>query len=654
MSTQVFVARLRAELRNRRTSRRLHVVPSSCGGFTPPATSSARSGSVVGGSRKLSHGAGPNPNRPSFAALWFGLALGLVLTAACAAREPVASPVAPAESTGGAASSAVTPSVGSPAGADGAAAEPAPVNLRLITFNDFHGNLEALDDQGRRLGGAEVMAAYIRSAQAGYDGRALIVHAGDIVGASPPVSGLLQDEPAIAFLNLLANAQCQLPVRDDPACNVVGTLGNHEFDEGVPEALRLIRGGNSVKGPFLADPYPGAKFPYVSANVVDRVSQQPLLPPYVVRTLGGISVGVIGAVLRGAPRLLNSARPGLDTLDFQDEVTAINRAASELVGRGVRVIVVTIHEGLEQPYYAGPTQRGALPGGDLQPILLGLHDEIDVVVAGHTHAFTNTFAQNANGHELLVVQSMSASRGVASVDIAVHPQTNQVLHATAAVYKTYGDVTPGNQPQPDVAELVHAAAARVATQTGRVVGTTLDDFPRVANEAGEIALGSVIADAQRAAGKAEIAITNPGGIRAGLTKGQVTWGQLFTAQPFGNQLVLVELSGVHILELLQRQWQGTEPRIFQISGFSYEWDAAAPLAQRVVKLRGPDGKPLHMTRKYRVVINDYLAAGGDGSGLSGIKQTDLGQTDVEALEKYFTAHPHGVAAPATPRISRVH
>lgn len=579
---------------------------------------------------------------------------------ACGPREPAASAILaePSASVVVAAPSELPPT-GPGAGSlaldqQGPAPSEAPVRLRLITFNDFHGNLQPLDDHGRRLGGAEILASYIRNAQVGYAERSLIIHAGDQVGASPPVSGLLQDEPAIAFLNLLANAHCQLPALDDPACNVVGTLGNHEFDEGVPEALRLIRGGNSAQGPFLQDPYPGARFPYVCANVVDRLSQRALLPPYVVRNLGGVTVGVIGAVLQGAPRMLNRSRPGLDTVDFQDEVTAINRAAMELSARGVRVIVVTIHQGLEQPYYAGPTRRGALPGGDLQPILHGLDDEIDVVVSGHTHAFTNTFASTANGHELIVVQSMAASRGLAVVDLGVHPETHQILHATATVHQTYGDITPGSQPQPDVAELVSAAAARVAVRTGRVVGQTLVELPRQANEAGEIALGSVIADAQRAAGKADVALTNPGGIRSGLPQGPVTWGQLSTMQPFGNQLVVLELRGLDIVSLLERQWQGAEARFLQISGFTYKWDAAAPVGQRVVQLRGLDGKPLAMKRKYRVVTSDYLAAGGDGSGLEGMAHTALGQTDLEAIEQYFAAHPQGVTAPTSPRIARIH
>lgn len=572
------------------------------------------------------------------ALLFAATATGLV---ACAAREGVPDR-----------SSARHPSLDAPHAPSGVSNAPAAASsIRIIAFNDFHGNLEPLSSAGRPMGGAEAFAAYVRQLQNGYEGRALLVHAGDQVGASPPASGLLQDEPSIALLNLLANEHCALPSKDDPRCNVVGTLGNHEFDEGVPELLRLLRGGNSSKGPFLQTPYTGARFPYVSANVMEHATNKPLLPTYVVRTVGGVQVGVIGAVLQGAKRLLNPASPGLAGLDFVDVPTAVNRAADDLVARGVHVIVLTIHEGLEQDYYPGPTQRGLSAEGALTSIASQLHDEIDVIVSGHTHAFTNAYLPKASGNELLVVQSLSAGRAVAAVDLEIHPHTNHVSSKVAQVYETFGDVAPGTIPQPDVAALVHAASNHVAPQTERIVGRVNVPLPREFNEAGESALGNIIADAQRDAAKADFALTNPGGIRTGIPVGPVTWGQLFAVQPFGNQLVVVILTGRQLAAVLERQWQdGHEPRFLQISGFSYEWDATAARGQRVVTVATPNGTPLAAERTYRVVVNSYMASGGDGFGLEAVANTPLAQTDLDAIVSYFQAHPRGLEAPVLGRV----
>lgn len=523
--------------------------------------------------------------------------------------------------------------------------------VRLIAFNDFHGNLMPLSHDGRPVGGAEVFAAYVRSARVGFAGKSLLVHAGDQVGASPAISALLQDEPAIELLNLLANDSCSLPAHDDPACDVVGTLGNHEFDEGVPELLRLLRGGNSSRGPFIQNPYRGARFPYVSANVVARETSSPILPSYVIRDVGGIPVGVIGAVLGGARQLLNPASPGLASIDFIDEVQTVNRVASELVARGVRVIVLTIHQGLEQTPYRGETQRGVLAGGELSPILRALHEEIDVVVSGHTHSFTNAYVATDAGKELLVVQSLSAGRAISTIDLSVHPTTYEVLDKTAEVTMTYADVAPGNQPQADVAALVAAANSLVAARTSRVVGRANVALPREFNADGESALGNLVADAQRIAAKADMALTNPGGIRTGLPAGPITWGDLFSVQPFGNQLVVITLTGQQLGQLLERQWRvGAEPRFLQVSGFSYDWAPSAPIGRHVTALRRSNGAALAADGHYRVVVNSYMARGGDDSGLEGQASTVLEVSDLEALVRYFEAHPAGIEAPALGRI----
>lgn len=528
------------------------------------------------------------------------------------------------------------------------------VALRIVAFNDFHGNLLPVEEGPRPLGGAVGLAAYIRHAQTGFEGRSLLIHAGDAVGASPPESGLLQDEPTIAFLNLLANGACDWPRHDDPSCDMVGTLGNHEFDEGVPEMLRLLFGGRPP-GAFLGDEQRGVRFPYVSANVVYRASGKPLLPRYVIRRVGGVNVGVVGAVLRDTPGILSPVAPGMASIGFESEASAVNQAVSELVSMGVRVVILTVHQGLDQTSYEGPTRRDIPVSGALLPIVAALHDEIDVIVSGHTHAFTNAYVSNDTGAEFLVTQALSGARALATIDLLVVRETGEVVRKAAAVRKTYLDVPPGNRPQPDVQRLVQATVSKVRPQTERQVGVALDDVLRH-TQGEDSPLGNLVADAQRSAGNGDFALTNPGGIRAELPKGPVTWGQLFAIQPFGNRLIRVSMTGEQLRELLERQRQRTgETRFFQISGFTYEWHEAQPVGARVRALSKIDGSPIRSDTTYRVVLNDYLVGGGDEvSGLSQLPQVPIADTDVDALVRYFQHHPDGVEPPALGRIKRGH
>lgn len=304
------------------------------------------------------------------------------------------------------------------------------LHVKLLAINDFHGQLSA----GRRVsnrpvGSAGVLAAYLDAARAGFEDRSIIVHAGDHVGATPPASALLQDEPAITFLNQLANDHCRhlkrsaRHPRDSHAawsakCNLVGTLGNHEFDEGVSELDRLLAGGNHAAGPFLEDPWRGARFPVVSANVVDAASGRPLLPPYVIQRIDGMPVAFIGAVLRQTPTIVTPS--GVAGVLFLDEADAINRYIPELRRQNVRAIVVLIHQGGRQAIYNGETRADAPPvTGDIVDIVTRLDDEVDVVVSGHWHGFTNALLPNRSGKLLLLTQAFSSGTAYADIDLEI-------------------------------------------------------------------------------------------------------------------------------------------------------------------------------------------------------------------------------------------
>jgi 5'-nucleotidase len=550
-----------------------------------------------------------------------------------------------------------------------------PARVRLLGINDFHGQLPTGRKVGARpVGSAGVLAAWLKAAEAGVEDRTIIVHAGDHVGASPPASALLQDEPAVALLNLLANPWCHhLETGDlqvggvdataadaafgpwmNPHCNVVGTVGNHEFDEGRAELFRLLGGGTHANGPFLEDPWRGARYPTLAANVVDAQTGLPILPPYVVKRVDGVPIGFIGLVLRQTPTIVTPT--GVAGLEFLDEADTANRYVQELKDRGVRAIVVLIHQGGSQRSYVGSTSAtGGEVTGPIVDVVKRLDDEVDVVVSGHTHQFTNALLPSAGGKPVLVTQAFSYSTAYARIDLEIDRTTGDVTAKSAAVQTTWADEGPGRTPDPDAAKLQAAADARVAPLVNRIVGTAAVAMPNAPNAAGESALGDLIADAQRAAvPDAQVAFMNPGGIRADLAAGPITWGALFGIQPFGNTVVGLTLTGAQVRTLLEQQWLGQpSPRILQASGVTYTWSAAAPAGSKVSNVRIQD-VPLDPTASYRVAVNNFLASGGDNFTVlaKGIGQVG-GPVDLDALVAWIESQPQPVAAPGLGRVVRL-
>lgn len=540
------------------------------------------------------------------------------------------------------------------------------VRFKILGFNDFHGQLEASRLFGRPVGGAAVLASYLQNETKQSANGAIIVHAGDHVGASPPVSALLQDEPSISFLNMLANRYCQYPEKDHAAdeylarqhddrdedderrfnarCNLVGTLGNHEFDEGVDEMQRLIKGGIHARGPFLDADYRGAKFPYVIANVVDAQTAQPILPPYVIKKIRGQKVAFIGAVLKQTPSIVTPT--GVAGVKFLDEATAINRYVPELKRKGVHAIVVTIHQGTSQNSYSGATGPEPMDiGGAIGPIIRQLDDEIDVVVTGHWHRFTNALMSNKNGKLMLVTQAFSRSTAYADIDVAIDPATGDIVEKSAEIVTTWGDTGPGLSPNPQVAALVGDAVSRVAPLISRIVGTTVGAITRSENSAGESALGNLIADAQRATMGTDIAFMNPGGIRADMPAGAVSWGDLFTIQPFNNDLVKMDLTGQQIVDLLNQQWAGQPyPRIMKPSGIRYTWSENDPsiYTDNTVDVGSiqVNGQTIDLAATYSVTVNSFMAAGGDNFTVLPLGTNRvIGPVDLDALITYIESLP---------------
>ena len=532
------------------------------------------------------------------------------------------------------------------------AAAPNPVSVQLLTLNDFHGQLgPGKKVANRPVGSIPVLTSYLKQAMQEQP-NSLIIHAGDHVGATPPNSALLQDEPSISFLNLLANSHCRYEFKFSTACNMVGTPGNHEFDEGRVELLRLINGGNHANGPFLESPWRGARLPYISANVVDTASNRTLLPAHLVKRINGVRIGVIGAVLEGTPTIVTPS--GVAGLRFTNEATAINRQVEFLRKQGIRSFVVTIHQGGTQAAYEGATDPAAGPvSGVIVDIVRQLHDDVDVVVSGHAHGFTNALLPNRNGKPILVTQSFSSGTAYGDIDLEIDRVSGDVISKSARIVTTWADSGPGLIPDADAAALLAAADDKVAPIVNEMVAVAAADITRSTNSAGESALGNLIADAQRASMQADFAFMNPGGIRADLAMGEISWGELFSVQPFGNDVVKLELTGAQIKTLLQQQWSDpNRTRILQISGLRCRYDLSQPISQRIVAIETANGTPLDPNANYVVAVNSFLADGGDGFVVLREGRNKLvGPVDLQALIDHVKSLPQPFNAAIEARIS---
>ncbi|MED4970640.1 bifunctional metallophosphatase/5'-nucleotidase [Parageobacillus toebii] len=494
------------------------------------------------------------------------------------------------------------------------------IDVQLLGINDFHGQLDVTRNVGgRAVGRADYLAAYLKQRER-ENKNTLLVHAGDAVGASSPVSALLQDEPTIEFLNKLGFD--------------VGTLGNHEFDEGVDEMLRLINGGTHPKTGYFR----GADFPYVSANVIDKKTGKPILPPYVIKKVKGIPIGFIGVTLSDTPSIVIPS--GVAGVAFTDEAEAINEAVKQLKRRGVRAIVVLAHN-------PGVSNKdGSNASGEIIEIAKTVDDEVDVIFAGHNHAYLNAEVDGK-----LLVQSYSYGTAFSDVDLTIDRRTKDVVAKKAEIVTTYQDSI---KPDPKITKFIDKYEAKVSPIINQVIGTAKTTISAEQNASGESALGNLIADAQRTAMKTDFAFMNPGGIRANIEQGEVTWGELYNVQPFSNQLVKMTLTGEQIRKLLNQQWQSNQTRMLQISGLIYTWDASKPIGDKVVDIYLPNGAKLDPNAEYTVTANSFLADGGDNfTVFTEGKNREVGPVDLDALIHYIQQLPQPFDAQIEGRIQQL-
>jgi 5'-nucleotidase len=573
------------------------------------------------------------------------------------------------------------------AGRGGDGAKDNDTRLQILAINDFHGHVEpntpgtiqvgqirnaagAIVNQTVPAGGAEYLATHVKGLRT-TNSNTITVGSGDLIGASPLLSGLFHDEPAIEALNQVG-------------LDVSG-VGNHEFDEGLAEIYRMMNGGcHPVDGCQDGTPFLGSVFGYLAANVFFEGTNDTILPPYEVRKVGNAKVAFIGMTLEGTPLIVTPA--AIEGLEFRDEVETVNNLIAQLKRNDLRTFVVLLHEGGFQsaPFSnANPAQN--LPGwagidncdnlgGAIVDIAKGLSDEVSVVVSGHTHAqYICKGANEIDGK--LVTSAASFGRLVTDIDLVIDHESKRVKAKTARNVIVTQDV-PKDPAVTSILDHYRVIANPIAN---RVVGSVTQTLLSTRDPGGdpdgdgEAPLGNVIADAQLEAtapgdfGGAVIAFMNPGGIRGpvlfdqssgGEAPGQVTFGELFTVQPFSNTLTVKTCTGAQIQTLLEQQFDNPasgQVRILAVSrGFNYSYDRTRAPGDRVsdssVRL---NGVPIDNAQSYRVEMNSFLATGGDGFSVFNQCTNQLGgEVDLDALVRYFQSHSP-ISPPTEDRIVRL-
>ncbi|NNN37376.1 bifunctional metallophosphatase/5'-nucleotidase [Streptomyces sp. S3(2020)] len=543
-------------------------------------------------------------------------------------------------------------------------------DVQLLSFNDLHGNLEPPSGSSGRVtelqadgttktidsGGVEYLATHLREAREG-NKYSITAAGGDMVGASPLISGLFHDEPTIEALNGL-----DLDVT---------SVGNHEFDEGAKELARLQKGGcHPTAGCYTDEEFEGADFPYLAANVLNEKTGKPILKPYWVWKKKDVKVGFIGVTLEDTPGVVSAE--GVKGLKFKDEVETINKYAKELQRQGVKSIVALIHEGgapASASYNYNCDSPGAGDGisGPIVDIAKNITPQVDALVTGHTHAAYACTINDPAGNPRTVTSAASFGRLYTDTTLTYDRWTGDI--ARTAVKSANHVVTRTVAKATDMTELISKWNTLAAPIGNRAIGYISAD---IANTGTESPMGDLIADAQLAYGKqldpeTDLALMNPGGVRAGLTYAQkgtegdgvVTYAEGFTVQPFSNTVNLQDFTGAQLIQVLQEQVSGSNlasPKILQpSSGLTYTLDLTKTGAERIVvgsiQLNGAAIDP---AATYRVATNSFLAGGGDGITTLGLGTNDLvGTDDLAALEQYLLANSSATSPIAPPAANRI-
>ncbi len=565
------------------------------------------------------------------------------------------------------------------------------INIQLLSFNDFHGNLEPPSGSSGRLvtghqlvngkavdvttdsltppgvGGVEYLSTHLAQAREGHP-YSLTVAAGDLIGASPLLSAAFHDEPTIEAMNAL-----KLDVT---------AVGNHEFDEGYKELQRMENGGCIPGDPTSCalHTFQGADFPYLAANVKYAGTDTTILPAYTVKNIKGAKIGFIGMTLKDTPSIVTAA--GVAGLQFTDEVKTANALVPVLRKQGVNAIVVLIHQGGSPgqqtwygpdntPYTVNPSYDAACADGSqldptspIIPIAKGLDPAIDMIVSGHTHQPYVCDIKDPAGQDRMVTSASSFGRLFTDTELTYDRRTQDITRTSVMSAKNML-VTRNVPKDPAQTSIINEYKKAIAPIAGQIVGHINADVTRTGNPAGESALGDLVADAQvndpslvTNNQKPVIAFMNPGGLRADLTyaasswgeaPGDVTYEEAFTVQPFNNYLVSMDLKGADIYALLTQQVTGKNAggdnrKTLQVStGFTYTMTSTGPV-DGSVKL---GGVAIDKSATYRIAANNFLSDGGDNfAAFKNGTNKYFGGLDIDGFVTYLpTVSPYNPTAP---------
>jgi 5'-nucleotidase len=510
-----------------------------------------------------------------------------------------------------------------------------PVEVQILAFNDFHGALEATPLPDKKPGGgAALLAGELNALRTA---NSITVSAGDLIGGSPLPSGFFHDEGAIEVMNAMGLG--------------IAGIGNHELDEGSGELLRMQRGGcHPTDGCQVSQPFPGAKFEYLAANVIERSTGKTLFPPTAIRELGGVKVGFIGMTLKGTPRATVASM--VKNLDFKDEVETANALVPGLIAAGAKAVVVLIHEGGFQGEYGKGTVDGCENFvGPIIGITKAFDPHIVAVVSGHTHSFYNCVVE---GRPV----TSAGSRGQAVTDLRLQFDASGSFTGASA-HNFQVDETV--KPDPAVAAVVQKYLDKARPIGARQIGTLTAPLDRKGSPGGDSPLGNVVTDAMLAAAKAapanaEIALMNTSGLRADLTPGAggaVTYSQAFEVQPFGNVLLTVSVTGAELEQMLEMSVAGKGKHL-EVSGLSFTWNPSAPAGERIdPKDITVGGKPLDLARSYRAITNSILSDPISGyAALAAHRDEAPGPLDLDAFSAWLTAHPNLAPPPQRVQIKK--
>ena len=569
--------------------------------------------------------------------------------------------------------------------ANAASSNPHLMGIQLLSINDFHGNLEpptgssgaiqtGFDAQGKAVttpaGGVEYLATHLAQAREGHP-NSLTIAAGDLIGASPLLSGAFHDEPTIDAMNILGLD--------------VTSVGNHEFDEGSAELLRMENGGcrHNADGTKAADSCPagegtfsGADFPYLSANVVRTDTGDTLFPPYVVEDVNGAKIGFIGMTLKGTPDIVTAA--GVQGLTFLDEVSTANKYANELQKQGVKAIVVLLHQGgiPSSGVYNYDCNAGGALGltGPIVDIAKQITPKVDLIVTGHTHTSYVCDIPDPDGNDRMVTSAASFGRLFTDIEMQYNTASRDIVRTSVSAANQI--VTRDVAKDPAETKLIsdyNTFLGPIKNQVvGYIAGAILGRgcvFGTTCPASGESPAGDLIADAQLEglkndplnSGGADFAIMNPGGIRADFPCGAgpcpVTYSDAFTVQPFTNIMNVIAMKGSDVLTMFGQQWVGQNGanKILQVSANVRETIASAG-GTNVNQLTSLtiDGAPVDPTKTYRVAMNEFLGGGGDGfTAIRNGTKVFVGKSDLDVLIAYLGAHSSAASPYPVPTGGRI-